>query len=277
MSGFSPDWLALREPADNAARATSVLARLEEIFRDRNDMAICDLGAGTGSSLRALHRYLPVSQHWHLIDNDPRNIDAARSELSRWADHAEEDEDCLLLSRDGQRITVRFAIADLAGDGEIIPAGFDLVTASALLDLTSSSWIERLAGRLSVERSALLAGLNYDGVMQFDPPLPLDEAVTAAFNRHQTRDKSFGPALGPEAWHRTATLLEENGFTVMTGDSPWKLDNRSPDLMRETLAGIVTAVRETGDVPEPRLASWADQVRARLIVGHRDLLALPPG
>jgi hypothetical protein len=59
--------------------------------------------------------------------------------------------------------------------------------------------------------------------MTWTPEDPQDEAVTAAFNRHQRGEKGLGPALGPEAGERGAVIFEAAGFSVTTAESPWRL------------------------------------------------------
>ena len=85
---FSPDWLALREPADHAARNGEVLAAVREHFAQVSPLRIVDLGCGTGSNLRGLAPHLPREQHWHLVDYDPLLLAAARQRLVDWADMA---------------------------------------------------------------------------------------------------------------------------------------------------------------------------------------------
>ncbi|MGD8498218.1 MAG: class I SAM-dependent methyltransferase, partial [Chromatiales bacterium] len=53
MSGFSPDWLALREPLDARARSAALVDRLRA-QAPRGPRRILDLGSGTGSNLRYL-------------------------------------------------------------------------------------------------------------------------------------------------------------------------------------------------------------------------------
>src|SRR5439155_27096120 len=68
MSGFSADWLMLREPYDLRARNLTVLVAVETSLRPRSQVQIVDLASGTGSTLRALSPRLPKRQNWTLID-----------------------------------------------------------------------------------------------------------------------------------------------------------------------------------------------------------------
>src|SRR5688500_1818912 len=66
----APDWLALREPADAAARS-SALAELVAQHCGGGPLTVRDLGCGTGSMLRWLAPQLPGPQRWYLHDRDP--------------------------------------------------------------------------------------------------------------------------------------------------------------------------------------------------------------
>ena len=59
---FSPEWLALREPADHAARSTSLMARLGRHFAGRERISVVDLGCGAGSNLRGVRARRPASR-----------------------------------------------------------------------------------------------------------------------------------------------------------------------------------------------------------------------
>ena len=67
MSGFSAEWLALREPYDQAARSRSVLDAVRAALCPAcRGVRVTDLGCGTGSTLRAVAPLLPAHQHWRL-------------------------------------------------------------------------------------------------------------------------------------------------------------------------------------------------------------------
>src|SRR5215470_11878418 len=70
MSGFSAQWLALREPYDLRARNAEVLDALLASLSGKPSIAIVDLACGTGSTFRALSPHIGTRQEWRLVDND---------------------------------------------------------------------------------------------------------------------------------------------------------------------------------------------------------------
>src|SRR5262245_18728324 len=145
MSGFSADWLMLREPYDLRSRNPVVLDAVFDLLADKPSVAIIDLACGTGSTFRALSPRVSAPQNWRLVDND----------LS------------LLARAPGSsppRITLTAAPVDLNRDLEAAFDGpADLVTTSALLDLVSSDWLNRLAVEVAARRLPVYAALSYDG------------------------------------------------------------------------------------------------------------------
>jgi hypothetical protein len=53
MSGFSAQWLDLREPVDHRSRNVELGRRLARHFEGWRPITVVDLGCGTGSNLRA--------------------------------------------------------------------------------------------------------------------------------------------------------------------------------------------------------------------------------
>ena len=66
----SARWLALREPADHAARSTTLVTELRRHLPENAPLAVHDLGCGTGSMLRWLAPQLPGPQRWTGHDRD---------------------------------------------------------------------------------------------------------------------------------------------------------------------------------------------------------------
>jgi hypothetical protein len=267
VSGFSAQWLALREPYDRSARNASVLDAVAAAFADRSSVAIVDLACGAGASLRAISPRLPQPQSWRLVDNDLGLL--ART----------------LALAQPPRLNVTAQAVDLARDLELALDGpLDLVTCSALLDLVSQSWLERLAVEAAARRLPVYAALSYDGEAALEPAEPFDAEMVAAVNRHQRRDKGFGPALGPQAATLAAARFKEVGYRVAEGRSDWKFGPRDKAIQEAILAGWATAAGELGDVPLERIAAWFTRRReliadgrASLRVGHIDVFATPTG
>ena len=264
---FSASWLALREPYDHAARAPTLSGQLREFLRTRGagPVRIIDLACGTGSNLRYLAPRLGGAQQWTMVDNDPA---------------------LLALLRGMPDAGVEAVRCDLARDlHDLAFADCDVVTASALLDLVSPDWLDRLLAALAPPRAALLFALSYDGSMRWEPALPDDRRITAWFNLHQRTDKGFGAALGPDAAAEAGRRLEAAGFRVTTAGSDWHLATRDRTVQREVAAGVaeaVVALPSAGGDAAAIARAWLearrsliDAGRGSLRVGHTDLLALP--
>jgi len=249
--GFSEQWLALREPADHAARDKSLLARAAAAAGP--SPVVLDLGCGTGSSVRAISPLLPAGASWRLLDKDPVLLAAAGDAVS------------------GE---VSLYCQDIEALEELPLAGVTLLTASALLDLVSKQWLLELA---QLVRVPLYFALSYDGEMSWDPQDSRDEMVTTAFNLHQHGNKGLGPALGPEAATQAVKVFGEAGFQVLTAKSPWLLGPGDQLLQSQLVSGIAEAAHEAG---ETQALDWGrhrieQAVSASCRIGHTDLLALP--
>lgn len=263
MSGFSPEWLRLREPADHRARDRGLVSQLVAHLRGRESIKLVDLGCGAGSNFRALSPALPARQHWRLVDYDPALLNAAREEIAKWPDAKPE---------------ISFEAADLSRDLEqVLAVESDVVTAAALFDLVSQEWLERFVAAMANRPCAFYTVLIYDGVMEWQPAHAADEAIRAAFNAHQRTDKGFGRAAGPDAGAFLVRALGRAGFDVRAAPSPWVLGSEDLPLILSAAEGIADAARQTGLVAEAGIADWL-RSRAALTgctIGHVDMLALP--
>jgi hypothetical protein len=285
MAGFSSDWLALREPADRAARGPALLASLAAFAPSAKSLKIMDLGAGTGSTLRAVAPHLPVPQAWVLVDHDGALVETGRQLLARWAEASSGDDQPPAPSGDGLAlrvgsvpVTVTWREADLAAaDWPSLLDGVDLVTASALFDLVSAGFVERFADAVAAAGAAVYVALDVDGTAVWSPSHPDDDAVAAAFRRHQGIDKGFGPALGPEASRVLAEALAARGFRVETEKAPWRLGADSRDLIAALAEGWAGAARAAG-LEAATVERWlaARRDATGCVIGHTDLLATPP-
>lgn len=266
MSSFSIAWLDLREGADFDARDKSLAKQALDWLGQATDpispdRIIVDLGAGTGSTLRALTKLGANNIVWRLVDLDGKLLDEA-------------------LRRHGKQYLIEDYQADLNIVSELPLTGTHIVSASALFDLASAAFIDALIDRLDARKTAVYAALNYDGTTTWTPAHPLDEKVLAAFNQDQRRDKGFGPALGPECTGYLQKALENKGYNVSLKPSPWQLTAKDQPMLNELINGIAAAVSEGYGIHTPALDDWKNFRLAHLAdgkctIGHWDLLALP--
>lgn len=276
MSGFSPEWLALREPADERARDPGLLGTLAAHLAARNALEIVDLGCGTGANIRAIAPALGPGQHWTLVDYDAALLAAARVALVDWADEVSENGASIVLMKDDLDIAVSFRQADLMQDLEaVLGGGPDLVTASALFDLCSVDFIDRVARTVAAEGAAFYTVLTYDGKQSWSPAHAADADMVAAFNEHQQIDKGFGSAAGPAAPGALALAFRQGGYQVVEASSPWRIGAGEQLLIDALAAGFAGAVAEIGRVPPDVIADWRAVRRDACVVGHMDTLALP--
>jgi hypothetical protein len=267
MSAFPASWLALRERYDALARNKSVLDAVAAFAASRSSIAITDLASGTGSTPRAIVAVLPKRQSWRLVDNDLGLLARAAA----WQPPA--------------AVQIHTMPVDLARDLELALDGqVDLVTASALLDLVSDAWLERLAIEIAARRLPIYAALTYDGTVSFDPADRLDGAIISAVNEHQRRDKGFGAALGPIAASAAIRRFEIVAYQIVQGRSDWHLGRKDTELQSELVAGWAGAACDTGTISIDDGARWLASRRnfiqagkSTIRVGHVDFFATPIG
>jgi hypothetical protein len=257
MSGFSVEWLDLREASDRRARDGEIAREAADLLAAATDPVVVDLGAGTGATVRALGPLVDRPVRWRLVDSDTGLL-------------------AIAAEREGP--SVETITMDLSGLVVLPFEGATMVTCSALLDLVSRPFVERMVASATSHRLAVYAALSYDGTMEFEPVHALDEAVTEAFNRDQKRDKGFGPALGPEASRILIEVLHRAGYRVRTAESPWRLGPEDGPMVEQLLKGIAGAV--SGELDVEAVDDWLGFRLERiedsgLVVGHVDVLGVP--
>lgn len=284
---FSAEWLALREGADARARSTGITNRLVRELKPRHELRVLDLGTGAGANLRYLAERLEAPrQDWLLVDHDARLLDACVDRIGTWAGEAggrvHRHTDGLDVSVPGRTCHVSTRTVDLARAdtlGELF-AGRDLVTASALLDLVSGSWLQAMAAACRGAGASVLFALTYDGRIVCDPADPADEAIRTLVNQHQHTDKGIGTAAGPDATSIARQCLEAVGYEVHEDRADWALTPGHAQLQRTLIDGWAEAAAASDPARTPAIDSWRDRRlehlaagRSTIVVGHRDLAA----
>lgn len=283
-STFDSRWLRLREAADFAARDTTLTNSAGEWLEKRRSperpFSLIDLGSGNGSNLQFLAPRLPGNQRWRLVDHDAHLLAQATSRFHQLHDS------------DGNLIELISDCRNLATLDDALFKGSDLICASALFDLVSRNWLERLADACVTCNAAVLFTLSVNGEWAFiDRHDRLcddaeDRWIRQLINTHQQRDKGFGAALGGNAPYALNDAFAQRGYRVASAPSPWRLlpgHAESVTLGHALLDGWVQAARELAPQSEARLATWLASRRTALEtgtlglwLGHDDVFAYPP-
>jgi hypothetical protein len=271
----APDWLALREDADAAARAPDLVdlvrGHLAAAAGPGAPVLIRDLGCGTGSMGRWLAPRLSGSQAWILHDRDAGLLAFAAANMPA-------------VGADGAPVSARTEEGDLTELRSAELSETALVTASAVLDLLTAEEVDGLAAACTEAGAAALLTLTVTGRVECAPSDPLDAAFADAFNAHQRRRDDDRRLLGPDAVAVAVDAFARRGAVVESRPSPWQLGADRAELAEEWLRGwIAAACAQQPDLGR-RAGAYLDRKldacragRLRLVVGHVDVLALPPG
>jgi hypothetical protein len=265
----SSGWLALREPADAAARSLALVVDLGPHLPATGARVIHDLGGGTGSMGRWLAPLLAGQQHWVVHDRDDALLEIAAADLPAPA-------------ADGASVAVEARQSDITALDVSDLAAASLVTASALLDLLTGDELAALVAVCAAARCPVLLTLSVIGRVDLAPPDPLDARLAAAFDAHQRRTTERGRLLGPDAVACAGEAFGRLGADVRTRSSRWRLGPAESDLATAWFTGWLGAAcehdaelaAETGAYERSRLAEAAAG-RLGVTVGHADMLILP--
>ena len=265
----SRGWLALREPADAAARAIDLAERLRRQPSATGRQVIHDLGCGTGAMGRWLAPLLSGPQHWVVHDQDADLLEVAAAHPPGPA-------------ADGAAVTVEAKHTDITRLRPDDLSGATLITASALLDLLTEEELAGLIALCAGTGCPMLLTLSVVGHVKLTPADRLDRRVGDAFDAHQRRVTERGRLLGPDAVARTVEQCGRLEAEVLVRHSPWQLGPAQADLAAEWFTGWINAACEhdaslaAAAVPYTcrRLAQAAAGELA-VTVDHADLLVSP--
>jgi SAM-dependent methyltransferase len=267
-SQVSREWLALREPADAAARAGGLVEHLRQSTA-ASRWTIHDLGCGTGAMGRWLAPLLPGPQHWIGHDRDAGLLEVTAAHPAGPA-------------ADGAAITLEPRHSDITRlhPGDL--AGATLITASALLDVLTEDELGGLIALCAGAGCPMLLTLSVVGLVELNPADPLDGRVAAAFDAHQRRVTERGRLLGPDAVAFAVGEFGRLGADVLVRPSPWRLGGSQADLTAEWFIGWVGAaceqdveLAEEGELYTGRRLGQAAAGALAVTVDHADLLVSP--
>ena len=279
-------WLRLREPIDASARSATLTRAIAAMMPVGEPLRLLDLATGAGSNIRYLADRLPGPQRWLAVDASATLLADLLERMASWGAargcQVQVGADGCVVRGTQLDCVIETRQVDLGAlDDHGIFAGRHLVTASALLDLVSESWLRTLAAHCRAEGTAALFAITYNGRSSCDPIEPEDDMVRDLLNRHQARDKGLGgPAAGPDAVTHAERCFAEAGYHVAREASDWRLGPAEADVQRLLVDGWAQAATEMAPDRAAAIADWQarrlahlDAGRARVVVGHGDLAA----
>ena len=265
MSGFSAEWLALREPYDRAARNAVVLAAVADAFRGQSSIAVTDLACGTGATLRAVGPDLLPRQNWRLVDNN-LSLLAQASTLAQ-----------------PPHVTVTARPVDLAlilnsrSTARSTSSPHRRCSISCRRNGSTVSLSRRRRGGCrSMPRSVTTAAPSPSPARRSMPRTSPRSTGTSALTRASAR------RWGRPRPARAAERFGQFGYVVVQGPSDWVLGPDDRVIQEALFAGWAELAALTAVLSTDETADWLAQRRAhlaagrsRLRIGHVDIFARP--
>ncbi len=231
MSGFSAEWLALREPLD---------------LRARNARGARCCRSGIPGQARALDRR---SRQRHRLDGaGARAAAAENAKLEAGRQRSGAAGGSVRAARPAG-VAVETQQFDLNGDvGPLFDDGADLVTASALLDLVSEPWLANFAAAAAARSLPVYVALTYDGRVSFRQR----RSRRCGGHRRGQRASARQQGLWSGARSACGGVCEENLSRARLFDRARKIRLGAPrrptrNSRLELLAGWLQAAREMGE------------------------------
>lgn len=297
---FDPHYLAAKKTIDDRALNQYVWKSLHTSLRQidgltgKNDepLQVLEIGAGIGTMLaRIVDRQLftgPVS--YFFTDNDPIQLQAARSYLSCWAKTSG-----LSLSWSGEysgrlispgadiSLYLEHSSIEELADRTSPPGPFHLIFAHAVLDLVDFTVVlPRLLAQL-VENGLAYLTCNFDGETIFLPSCSADQEILHLYHRSMEERHSGASHTG----RRLLDFLQDLNLEMLAaGSSDWIIHPRnrqySPDEIFFLHAVIETVHMELTqrNKPPTNLTEWTllrhqqvESGKLSFLARHLDLLA----
>ncbi len=285
-------YLGAKKSVDDRALNRHVLENLARslfTLNSKGPLRVLEVGAGIGTMVERLLAWRVLDKAaYTAVDRDPEVIDEARRRLPEWAVRYGYAADLkgpntMALKKEGRDILVEFERREI-GEFAYREKGnrsWDLLIASALLDLVDvPSFLPRLFSLLRPE-GVFYATINFDGVTIFQPEIDrtLDAKIVRLY--HETMNQrivSGKPSGDSFAGRHLFTNLQACGAELLdVGSSDWVVyagPNGYPKdeayFLHHIIHTIQTALEGSPELDTDLLASWIgerhDQVEQGILV-----------
>jgi SAM-dependent methyltransferase len=280
-AGYSfSHYLDAKKSVDDRALNTHVWSRLAQCLtgfsRDR-PLRILEVGAGTGTMIeRMLDTGLLTHAIYTAIDSGEENRNAALKRIRDWADcnegmrfaeFAELCEESWRLEGPGRHIKVRFYCEDFFDFASRERGKWDLIVASAFLDLVDIRATIPLMLKLLEKGSVFYFPINFDGLTIFEPAIDeeFDERIISLYHKTMDERRINGrPSGDSRAGRHLFSCLKEAGLQVLAaGASDWVVfagqDGYHDDeayFLHFILDTIQQALRDSAEIDSGQLHEW---------------------
>ncbi len=286
QSTFCPRYLAAKKAIDDRALNHHVWETLRLAqTADPEPLKILEIGAGIGTMLeRVVERGLLIGPAVYVAsDSDPGQLEAARQELSQWAQKrgealswSGEHQGRLLTAGADVSLVLETASAEELAVRSDTLGTFDLLIAHAVLDLVDfPALLPRLLLQLKANGLAYLT-CNFDGDTLFLPEWDDEQEILRQY--HASMDARLAGAS--HTGRRLLTFLQRPGLELLAaGSSDWVIHPRNARYATEETfflqALIETIERELAkkNSPPSNLAAWARLRHQQVAAGELSLLA----
>lgn len=262
-------YLAAKKSIDGRAingRIWRELARM--LDRREKPLRVLEAGAGIGTMIeRMADDGLLCDAHYIAVDSLEENRAFTRLRLRKWtAGHGMRFKchapDRWVISGKGKQIEVCFRCEDILDYISTGNGGYDLLIASAFLDLVDlRTALPLLLGQLK-DGGIFYFTVNFDGLTVLEPEVDsgLDKMVQELY--HRRMDERV-PGASRAGRHIFPCLKDYGARIIEAGPSDWVIFARpggyTPDeeyFLYFILYGIYETVRKYPDVDRDRLDAW---------------------
>ncbi|MBR8838400.1 MAG: hypothetical protein DSM106950_31455 [Stigonema ocellatum SAG 48.90 = DSM 106950] len=241
-------WLELRIPYDAKGRNSIVEASCQEYLKQRKQLKIVDLGAGTGANCRYYLSKISQNQEWFLVEQNQELLEIAFDRLMVWAEENRYDSQLqnsiLVLNNQVYKITIHRIIGSILDLENLIDLNtFDLAVANAVFDLFSENQFQTLLKCLKKYQLPLLSTLNYTGT-NFIPQTEEDSNFIKYYDQHMQRLQDFGRGMGLDCGSSMWEAMKGIGMKVLQGESPWEISSDDPVFLQLLLGFMEESIPE---------------------------------
>ncbi len=276
-------WLELRIPYDAKGRNSIVEASCQEYLKQRQQLKILDLGAGTGANCRYYLSKISQDQEWFLVEQNQELLEIAFDRLIVWAEENGYDSQLqnltLVLNNQVDKITIHRIVGSILDLENLIDLNtFDLAVANAVFDLFSENQFQTLLECLKKYQLSLLATLNYTGT-NFIPQTEEDSNFIKYYDQHMQRLQDFGRGMGPDCGSSMWEAMKGIGMKGLQGESPWEISSDDPVFLQLLLGFMEESIPEILEEAtlQDQLNTWLlkkrhmiDQNQLSCNIAHQD-------